>query len=438
MRAVNSIPPPTLPRVVEVKPERGRILPHIAAATLFVGMVAAVAGTAVFRPGDTEIANRAMTTFLLMLMGEALWMRFQGGWRPSSTLFGFLLILTTAAGVPGLLVYPSETSFTGVMFFGVLVIRNYVCFIALPRSSCIYNSRFENAVIGWLLASSTLVMLGSLRAASLANISLQSATRLNGEGNNWLNANASGVYTATGVLAAVMAGFLPMWVRVPAVCLGVYVMLLTQSRASMLALLAAVLVNLLLLCRRKRFQLMLAGVLVGVVISLVLPTMAGRLRGVGQIKALLQRTEQSMDPWSGRLGIIRLAAARFEVSPIFGYGYMSNQSRFENGYLSLALETGLVGFTAAAGLFALVIARAKKLFQQQQYPQLHDLARYTIALSVFILTHAIGERTHLFQVAFTASNAWAVLAGLVVVHTSRGRRRQAAQRSVYRPSRQFA
>jgi hypothetical protein len=170
------------------------ILSHASIAVLFIGMLGANVVPAMLLSFDPDRDNRLMVVVLLLALALTAALRTWGAWRPHVTLFGAILGVATVSGLPGLLVHPSPSTSTGLMFFSVLLVRNYLCFSALPRASCVYKSRFENVVIIWLLVTSILVMLGGLRTASLSGVSMYASARLTGEGNHWLNANTTGVY----------------------------------------------------------------------------------------------------------------------------------------------------------------------------------------------------------------------------------------------------
>ncbi len=395
-----------------------RWMPHAAAATLFVGMVLSVVVPSLVAPGVRNVGEAAMVAVVIVTTAMVAWMRSHGAWRPRLSPFGLLLLIATASGVPGLAVHPSPVMWTGLIFFCVLTLRNYVCFVALPRAQWVLQSSYPETVLKWLVIASTIVAVGSLRAASLTNTSLYSTSRLTGEGNNWLNANSSGVYVATGALAAIMARSIPLWLKAILLGMNTYVLLLTQSRTSMLALAAGVIAFIALTGRRVG-AVLVAGIALGSYFAIPVLLNTLRTAGIGQISALIERTDTlRADRWSGRKGIIHQAMERIDESPFVGYGFQSGG--FENGYLSVAIETGLVGFAAYLAIIFGVVRRSFRLLLTRSSPEMHQLARCTLCLTAFTLVHSFGEKTApVFQIGLTASNAWAILAGLVFVHTSR-------------------
>lgn len=398
------------------------IMPHVAVAVLFIGMLSGVTIPAMYLPGDRQVGYALMVCSLAVSLAAATWVRQYGAWRPSATMFGFLLCVITVSGVPGIFVHPSEAASSGLLFAVLLAVRNYLCFTALPRASVVYRSRMANAVVGWVLLSSVLVMLGSLHAASVSGISLHSSTRLTGEGHYWLNANTAGVYTALGILCAVMARFLPWVLRMFVILLGSYVLLLTQSRTALLALIVALAVYVAIRRRYGKVQLLALGLLGCLGGMYVSNPLVDSIRRGGQVGAMIRRTETARgDRWSGRVAMVRVATSRLRESPVVGFGFMSEGSRIDNGYLSYAVETGILGLSVYAALLALVLSRAVKLLRTSMPRNLQTLGCYTVCLTAFLLAHAVGEKTHPFQIAFTGSNAWALLAGLVFLHTSHSR-----------------
>ncbi len=409
-----------------------RWAPHAAAACLFNGMVLSAVLPALFFP-SRDLALMMMIGILVITLAVATWMRMYGAWRPPLTPFGVLLVIATASGIPGLLLHPSPETWAGLMFFAALAVRNFLCFTALPRSVWVLHSRYEEIVLKWVLIASAIVTVGSLRAAWLTNTSLYSSVRLTGEGNNWLNANSTGVYAATGALAAAMLPSLPAWMRMALVAAHSYVLLLSQSRASMLALVAGVLTYLVLAGRK------LGAILVTVLAAagyMAAPTLIDELRTAdfGQIRALIERTDAiRADPWSGRERIIRDAWQRVQESPLVGYGFQTGG--FENGFLSVGIESGLVGLTAYLAIVAVVIRRSVRLLRLRHRLEMQYLARCTLCLTAFTLAHSLGEKTApVFQIGLTASNAWAILAGLVFVHTSRLARTSGPKAAGFEPA----
>ncbi len=402
----------------EGSPKERDILMHLPLAGLFLGMIGGVVIPAVWLPGNVQAGYIIMALVLAVALAVSEWMKLDGAWRPPLNVFGLVVCVATLAGLPGLFTHASGQLASGLMFFGVLGVRNYLCLISYPRTGRVWRAAAGREVIVWLLCASLVIMLGSLRFAWASDVSVSSTVRLTGEGNNWLNANTAGVYTASGIIAAVMGRFLRWWLRLGFCVLGLYVLLLTQSRTAMLALAVAWLTNAAVLLYQHRMRRLWIAALACALGVLILPAVIEPVTQVGQVDALLRRS-QGPSVLSGRAELIDAAVARIADSPAFGFGFMSEESRFENGYLSWALETGLVGLSAYVALIGIVLARALKLLAQRHNPASQDLARYALVLTAFVLSHAMGERTHAFQVAFVTSNAWAVVAGMVFVQSSR-------------------
>jgi hypothetical protein len=77
-------------------------------------------------------------------------------------------------------------------------------------------------------------------------------------------------------------------------------------------------------------------------------TSAGVL-DLGPVESMLART-QRRDPTAGRIETVTNALDRLSGSPVLGFGYLSEGSRFENGLLSMALETGAFGTLGFEGV----------------------------------------------------------------------------------------
>lgn len=389
---------------------------HASLCCLFLGMNVAVVAPFATRVMDAG-EQRILMIFLLgaaVLAGAMPY--FHQHLLPNLGLGPWLVIVAATCGIVGAAANPGEEMVNGLAFGGGLFARNLLCFTLLPGASSFTRAKATKVVIFWLLASCCAFLAGSLRVAAGSGFGIFSSDRLNGgETLDWVNPNVIGLYAAGAVLVAMLADFIPRVARVAVVLLALYLLLLSQSRTSIAALAGALVVFTILKMRARR--LVVGLVLAALVISfgavlLDLDSIASAIPSLGSIQSMLERYQRD-DGFGGRLAIIQKAQERIAQAPLFGYGFMSPDSRFENGYLSLAVESGLLGLGAYLVLMILTFYRGIRLYRRPVRGEDSTFVLALLCFSTFIVIHGLGERTHGFQAASMLSNAWAVLAGFL-------------------------
>jgi len=390
---------------------------HSTLALLFVGMSVTIAVAVLIAPYNFELPQYIFMVILLAVSVLAFFVQGEGSSR-TFFLVDSLVVLMTFSGLPGLVLGQSQELWRSFFFVAVLGLRNYVLFVVLPRSYLFTETYAWEKAMRWVLAASFLIMLGSFRTATLSGASLESSTRLTGEGNLWLNANTTGLLTAIGILVVFMSSEVPFLLRILLGAFGGYVLLLSESRTSMLALVATLVTSLLFsLAEKRRYA---ATWLIGLaaVILLAGPPVWEKMSKYERIHSIISRStggdKSVSDPVGGRQVLIMDALNRLKESPVIGFGFLSGASRIENGYISILLESGILGLVAYLMLLAAVVASAWRIYRRSTEPFVKNLGRYTLCVTVFICIHGFGERSHGFQGASMVSNLWLLLSGLVI------------------------
>jgi len=384
---------------------------HLSLATLLFGMVAALVyltATASGKPPET--------TMVAVLAGAVLFTLALDAWgmlrAPRLMAVQVLVVAITLSGAPGLLLHPAGEMLTGMTFLLLLGLRNYICFAGIPQSRIAATRPAERAILWWFLGVVVVVVVGALSTANRIGISLNSAARLTGEGNAWLNANTTGLYCAYGVVVCAMASFVPWWIRLSVAAPALYCIILTQSRTSFAAAIVAFGVNLVIVYARRK--LLGIGVAVCGVCALFLwqNSLLSLIDSVPHFVSSLNVAQDFSGTANTRVETVQHGLETWSQAPIFGFGYGGDGSRLENGYLSLACETGGVGLSLYLCFVALMLRQARRLLKTPQNTRSYSLGRYLLCTTVFVLVHALGERTHGFQIASPVSNSWAMLCSL--------------------------
>jgi hypothetical protein len=329
-------------------------------------------------------------------------------------------------GLPGILIEPGSTLLNRIAWTGLLAFRSFLLFAALPRVASFREGEPERQIERLALVAVGATVVAAIYTSVVSGVSLESHVRLTGEGNDWINANTTGLIAAFGVVLAANSLLSRFW-KTLLVVPSIYVLILTQSRTSMAAMLAALAATAALTFRNSGRLVRIVMVAACLLAALSLPMFMDLASDVPQLESAFRRTsadsslklreEKARDAW-----------VRIIESPVVGYGFLAEDSRFENGGLTLAIEIGLVGLLLCAAWTGVLVMEAWRLHRSTD---VFDRRRgaVLIALTVFLLVHSFGERTHPLQLASLPSNAWLAFAGGVSASTGlrRLRLRQAVR-----------
>jgi O-antigen ligase len=385
---------------------------HSSLCVLFLGMLAALTTSSNLENGGMRFMPAVLGVVMVLSLGNHS-LNPAGPGLPG--IFTLLIFSEIFAGLPGLIYWQSgDNLLIGLSFAVLLAIRSYIVFWSLPTSRTILHGSFERIVLSWALAATTLFAFGSLMVARSAGISLGSSARLTGEVlGYWTNANTTGLYCAFGILICIIARFVPLWVRLAAGGLCLYCLLLSQSRTAIIAILASGVCSFIVLHRWnwKVTSLGICGLLIA--LSFVNADESfDLLQSNPTLAAITQRFSEQPNQGGTkvRIDVLETGFEAWSRSPLFGLGYEVPEARFENGYLSLACETGAFGLLVYLFFIALLGMQIQGLLRSPADSATYNLGGYLLCVTVFVLVHGLGERTHGFQIGSLVSNVWALLA----------------------------
>lgn len=334
-------------------------------------------------------------------------------------IFTLLIISEIFAGLPGLIYWQfGKDLLMGLSFAFLLAIRSYIVFWSLPLLRSFFHGFFERIVLSWALAATTLFALCSIMVAKAAGISLGSSSRLSRQFvGQWTNANTTGLYCAFGILICIMARFIPLWIRllVSGICL--YSLLLSQSRTAIITLIVSGACALIVTHKWnwKLTLLTISGLLLAT--SLVdLNESFDFIQSNPALAPIMQRfmRQPGKNGDNQRLDVLKSGLETWARSPLVGIGYEAPDSRFENGYISLACETGVFGLLVYLFIIFLLCIHLQQMLQSPTESDTYKLGGYLLCTTVFVLVHGLGERTHGFQIGSLVSNVWALLAASAI------------------------
>lgn len=410
---------------------RAIILEHLAAALLMAGPAIGLAlGIKLTQDAQTRFALQLISLILAVPLGYYLYIQSRKRTQalsPLDLVFYSILI----AGIPmaimnmlnpadpndakvGASRLVSVASFEArsqLLFVMLLLLRALVLYQWTPRSGISSLRDSLNRMMGWTLAACTTLNLLSLQFAFSTGIGLSSVRRLGEDDRSYMSMNtASGFAT----LAAALAITLPLkwWIRYPALLLGIYITLLTQSRGALAGLIfTMVLTGALALWQTdaRRRAMILAWIGGLVVLSGALIPAASQ---IGPVQRMIART-QAADPTTGRVSILSEALDLVTENPVLGVGWSSPGTRFENGPLSLAVE---IGVPATFFTYALVFWTMFYAFRMIRSPDPDTayVGKICAIMLTFLFLRGLTERMHIFQLSNSLSNLWLFLTGLIV------------------------
>lgn len=330
--------------------------------------------------------------------------------RPLGTI-DFALLLLPATGVGGAVLEQAEMPIAAIGFAVVTLLRLVALFLLLPQ---VADSRRVDlpAAVSWWACVTTGGFALAMLAISARMPSHDWWSRLSGN----QHPNLVGAYVGTGLVLSIGCKTLPRPLRVASFVLASYVLVGSQSRSSMLAAAAAVAALVALEGWRRRGTGVLWVALMIVAASGALIPSLGFIGHLSPVEKVLGRTQAAQrkfgDPTTGRVAIARRGIDRLSESPWVGIGFSQPEARFENGALSLAVETGLIGLTVyCVFFFGLVWVFLSEFRRQRDGPP--AFLYVAIALSVFVACRSLGERAHLLQISDPASNVVVILGGWV-------------------------
>jgi O-antigen ligase len=386
---------------------------HLFFALLFSSMLAILSWAGLTQ---TDVSSYFFIAWI-MLLPLAATIRFRtreiglGRSRPHQLAYAICL-----SGLLVPVIVQGQNLVAALGFVAVLILRTVCLFFWLPIAGIATETKLDRTIISWTLVASLLFCAASLIVAQVNGVNLSNSERLGGDWQTvkWVNGNTIAAPAATMILLCLTSSFLAPLVRVSTICLAVYVLLLTQSRTTMLALVLVIpfygfLASLGSARRTMAFSAWLGSFV------LLFASFSSVVLSLGPVQRVIQRTERA-DPTTGRFDIYQTALDRFSDSPLFGSGYGAIGSRFENGYLSMMVESGFFGIVLYLAFMVIVTRRAWDMLAWKSDSRAQSMAKTVLTLSLFLCLRALGERSHAFQASDLLSNVWILLAGNLLVY----------------------
>lgn len=338
------------------------------------------------------------------------------------TAVWLIIVCITLAGIPGMAFDPAGAKDRGLPFLILLMVRTYVCFFAIPLSLAAKSSLLERSLCKWALAITALISVGTILVAGRAGISLQSASRLAGKDNGWINMNSVALFCAFGLLICVMATFIPRLFRLVIGVPALYCLTISQSRTAIVALTISVAVYYMISFRRRKAVSIAIVAVALLLMVLFFSNVASIVRSIPQLNAIADRFGGQLERGDDmRSGVIQHGLEVWSQAPILGHGFNADDSHFENGFLSIACESGAIGLLLYLGFVGLGLNQIMRLMSTPEGTRSYTIGTYLLCITIFLLLHSIGERTHAFQIASPVSNIWAMLIALGYVVPLSGR-----------------
>lgn len=404
----NLLPPPLMTGSQDI-PNSARRLPHLFLLGLFIvlpglELVAAVTG------GEPDLFFSAMWAVLIVL---ALWGESYGRVVGGLLAVDIVLLACTISGFPGMYFQLGTAGVFGTLAFGLfLVIRNICIFIIAPRSRVLLNMDYLKVTVGYMYAGALMIMTASV--AFLATRGALSLSNRRFLAEDWLHPNKLGVYAGLAILLSFVAKEIPAWIRTMGGMLGLYMLLLSQSRAVILTVLVVGAAIWLLSLKNRSGKALILSLVVTFVLGTALVVTAPILAEVGPIKSMIDRTDR-VDPTAGRIDVMQVAAeewSRSLGSILFGYGYR-NGIFVDNAIFSYGTETGIIGLSLYAAFMLAVLVTSIRIYYTARDRTTERLAMLTIVLGLAVIVRGLAERSHAFQLSDLVSNAFVFSAGLL-------------------------
>ncbi len=353
--------------------------------------------------------------------------------KPKTGIFGFQVfaLFLSLIGVPGLFFIPHtwRTLPEIIAYVGVTVLRLLIVFIIVPR--CIMMSKVPpiHQILRWLVYGSLIVTLASVLFFLTKGVTVLTPRRV--LFLNWLHPNLVALFGCLSVYVAVLAQDINKFVKWTSIGFGAYTILMTQGRSAIVVCLAALLVTYILSLIENPKKYSLRGFLGGIGIVMLIVAFGTAFRDIPAVQNIERRTFGTDDPTAGRLNFIEAALEAWRNSPVFGLGFRSGG--IDNVYVTLLVQTGILGLIVYIVFFGAIMARA---FRHFKYSEGHArlLGKALIVMGVAIFLRGFAERTSFLQLTDLQSNAFCIAAGVAYLTPIGHGRKPKQEKQVLRPA----
>jgi len=331
--------------------------------------------------------------------------------KPTAKLNSFQILSLTVAliGIPGLFyLRPNALALLPILaYVGILVMRLIVVFIIIPR--CMYNSKTPpvNQLIRLLLIGATIIAVSTNVYYAMKGFTILNSTR--GAFQSWLHPNLCALMGSIVVYCTFLDPKLKGWIRWLLVGSGGYTLLVTQGRSGIVATILVLIFIFFLNLSENPKKYALRGFLGGLGIVLTLGLFGTALREVPVIKNIEKRTFDTDDPTAGRLEIFTRLLEIWGDSKVFGYGFRSGGA--DNIYVTLLLQTGIVGIIMYFTLFFAIVFKGAQHYKHGTGSN-KLLGKFILVVALSIFLRSFAEATSYLQLTDIQSNAFCIAGGL--------------------------
>ena len=374
-----------------------------------------------FHAAENGLEQAVFAACVLMTFPLALWMINDGTVRRPLLTIDILLFLVTISGTLGGNIIDDGSISISIAYALILGIRNYVLFILVPRSKIANEVDLVSMVLSWWIASTVIIDIGSLIFAGMHNMLLPSSHRLHGTGQGWLHANHIANYSSCSVLGCCLYKKTNPVVKMSIIAVGLYVLVLTQGRTSLIALPVALLLYFVLKNITKARRIIafiilfaLTGISAGTLIFASIKEQPAYVRLTNGL------SNEGDSAASGRLVNTRAALELVSASPVFGLGYRA--FAYENGLISLTVEVGFIGILLYCIFVFSIFFRALNIVFKSTDEYLVNVANIIIVITVFIFVRSLGERINLSMISDPITSVWFILSGYMLTSTHKSPR----------------
>ena len=377
-------------------------------AILFVVMPLAFIGT-VKLTGQPD-STASFVVVWVLAFAAILLLEWYAKTRPVYNGFHIAVFLITLIGLPGIFMLRPrfmELVLT-VGFWAILVLRNASVFMILPQVALKMRKPATEQIQTWLFVGGMIIVVMTNALYASRGYTVLNAQR--GAFPDWLHPNSSAIYGGVLMLTAALAGHFKMWLRVLGGFMGLYGVLLVQSRGALVATAVAIVVLLFLsfLNDPKKYSAwFIAALLFG---SLTAVAFGPSIMNVGAVKNMVERSTNN-DPTAGRTEIIANVFESVKESPLVGYGFRAG--RVDNIFATFALQFGLVGSAFYAIFLLAVFIRSIIVYRFAYHPAGREAARLVLVYGAYIFTRSFVESAHIMQLTDVFANAFCMLAGII-------------------------
>lgn len=407
-------PPPYVRGQIGYSETSSRLLHMILAIMFVVTPLMHIVATYFFIPVDIVFSLIWLVLGLLVFWNDSYGRILSG-----LLAMDVFLITISLSGFPGMLSQIGAGTLLFTLGYGFfLFVRNMCLFSILPRQKSVDRVDFLQITTWWLFWGAVAVISVSFVYMTANGFTIFGGGRFVSE--RWLHPNNVSIYAGLAIILAAMCQHIKLWARIFAVCLGLYIVVVCQSRGVIVTFAVTLMFLFMLNSTKRFFKNLVLALVIGVVLALVIPTFAPAVMELGPIKDMMDRTFKAADPTTGRVTIVSQAIEvwqRDTFSWLFGYGWKGAMA-VDNAIVSFGLEAGLAGLVLYFIFVLVVLIKAFLEFYTNKDPKIQRLAKFSVVFTIYILVRSLVERSHVFQLSDLVSNSWMLFAGYLYAQTT--------------------